>query len=100
MVSPVKSKGCMGDKPFVAGNKPRDQDHSALSYNATYLCIVFLATVRERWLAKTRIRMGVAGAVLSALFHLVKDLPLLLRRRSTRRERHHIVSSTSLGDAA
>ncbi|OAL45117.1 hypothetical protein IQ07DRAFT_234648 [Pyrenochaeta sp. DS3sAY3a] len=38
--------------------------------------------------------------VLDGLFHLVKDLPLLLGRQRTRRERHHTVSSTSLGNAA
>jgi hypothetical protein len=38
--------------------------------------------------------------VLGALFHLVKDLPWLLGRQRTRREVHHTMSNTSLGDAA
>jgi hypothetical protein len=38
--------------------------------------------------------------VLGALFHLVKDLPLLLGRQRTRREPHHTMSSTNLEGAA
>ena len=33
--------------------------------------------------------------VLGALFHLVKDMPLLLGRQQTRRESHHTMSSTN-----
>ncbi|KAF2681818.1 hypothetical protein K458DRAFT_444641 [Lentithecium fluviatile CBS 122367] len=38
--------------------------------------------------------------VLDVLFHLVKDLPLLLGRQRTRRERRHTMSSTSPEGAA
>jgi hypothetical protein len=38
--------------------------------------------------------------VLGALFHLVKDLPLLLGRQRTRREVHNNISSTNLENAA
>ncbi|KAF2263138.1 hypothetical protein CC78DRAFT_554196 [Lojkania enalia] len=38
--------------------------------------------------------------VLDALFHLIKDLPLLLGRQYTRRESHHPMLNTTLGGAA